>query len=131
MATLGQAYVDGDLDVDGRVEDIFNVVVELSAKGGGGPERRHARFGRHTRKVDAEAIAYHYDVSNDFYRISAREMVYSCAYFHSEDDTLEQAQRQKIDGILAKIGAQPGQTLLDIGCGWGALVLRAAPKFGA
>ena len=66
MATLGQAYVDGDLDVDGKVEDIFNVVVELSARGGSGPARRHARFGRHTRKVDAEAIAYHYDVSNDF-----------------------------------------------------------------
>ena len=131
IATLGQAYVDGELDVDGKVEDIFNVVVELSARGGSGPERRHARFGRHTRKVDAEAIAYHYDVSNDFYRLWLdREMVYSCAYFRSEDDTLEQAQLQKIDHILTKIGAQPGQTLLDIGCGWGALVLRAAQKFG-
>jgi cyclopropane-fatty-acyl-phospholipid synthase len=57
-------------------------------------------------------------------------MVYSCAYFRSEQDSLEDAQLQKIDHILTKIQAKPGQTLLDIGCGWGALVLRAAQKFG-
>jgi cyclopropane-fatty-acyl-phospholipid synthase len=131
MATIGQAYVDGDLDVDGKVEDIFGVIVELSARGGSGPERRNARQTRHTRKADAEAIAYHYDVSNDFYRLWLdREMVYSCAYFRSEQDSLEDAQLQKIDHILTKIQAKPGQTLLDIGCGWGALVLRAAQKFG-
>lgn len=131
VASIGQAYVDGEIDVAGRVDDIFNVVVELSARGGSGPERRHARPARHTRKVDAEAIAYHYDVSNDFYRLWLdREMVYSCAYFRSADDTLENAQLQKIDHILAKLQVRPGQRLLDIGCGWGALVLRAAQKFG-
>jgi cyclopropane-fatty-acyl-phospholipid synthase len=58
-------------------------------------------------------------------------MVYSCAYFENGDEDLATAQRKKIDHILTKIGVQPGQTLLDIGCGWGALVIRAAQKFGA
>ena len=58
-------------------------------------------------------------------------MVYSCAYFENGDEDLYTAQIKKIDHILTKIQLQPGQTLLDIGCGWGALVLRAAQKFGA
>ena len=58
-------------------------------------------------------------------------MVYSCAYFRREDDTLETAQEQKLDHILTKLMLKPGERLLDIGCGWGALVLRAVEKFGA
>jgi cyclopropane-fatty-acyl-phospholipid synthase len=87
---------------------------------------------RHTRKVDAEAIAYHYDVSNEFYGLWLdRNMVYSCGYFRSTEDSLEAAQIQKIDHILTKLRVQPGDRLLDVGCGWGALVMRAAQKFGA
>src|SRR5690606_3905273 len=75
---------------------------------------------------------YHYDVSNAFYAewLDPR-MVYSCGYFETGNETLEEAQLKKIDHILTKIQLQPGQRLLDIGCGWGALVLRAAQKFGA
>ena len=100
--------------------------------------RPAGRFGhvvrtvRHTRRIDADAIAYHYDVSNDFYRLWLDEnMVYSCAYFKERGNTLEQAQIQKLDHVLRKIRVQPGQRLLDIGCGWGALILRAAQQFGA
>lgn len=134
LDSLGSGYVEGILDVEGELEDIFDVAAGLA---------RHAvkptgRFGRvvrsvhHTKKIDSEAIAYHYDVSNDFYRLWLDEnMVYSCAYFKERDDTLEQAQVQKLDHVLRKIRLQPGQHLLDIGCGWGALILRAVQKFGA
>jgi cyclopropane-fatty-acyl-phospholipid synthase len=134
LASLGHAYVEGAIDVEGKATDLIDVATQLSAHG---PEtgerlRRRARTSRHTRDVDAEAIAYHYDVSNDFYAqwLDAR-MVYSCAYFRSPDDSLEDAQLQKIDHVLQKLRIRPGDRLLDIGCGWGALVLRAAEHFGA
>jgi cyclopropane-fatty-acyl-phospholipid synthase len=87
---------------------------------------------KHNKKSDSQAIQYHYDVSNEFYQAwLGPAMVYSCAYFENGDETLDQAQEKKIDHILTKVQLQPGQRLLDIGCGWGALVIRAASKFGA
>lgn len=130
MATLGQAYVEGEIDVVGAIDDVIGVVAQIAAHAGR-IGRHRPRMVRHSRKIDAEAIAYHYDVSNDFYRLWLdREMVYSCAYFRTPDDTLEQAQLQKLDYILGKLRLQPGQRLLDIGCGWGALVLHAARNYG-
>ncbi len=86
---------------------------------------------RHTRRDDREAIQHHYDVSNEFYALWLDpRMVYSCAYFRHEDDTLEQAQRQKLDHICTKLMLKPGEKFLDIGCGWGALAMRAAEKYG-
>ncbi len=86
----------------------------------------------HSRAADAEAVRYHYDVSNDFYAAWLDPgMVYSCAYFETGDETLAQAQLKKIDHILTKIALRPGQSLLDIGCGWGALAVRAAQRYGA
>jgi cyclopropane-fatty-acyl-phospholipid synthase len=88
---------------------------------------RHA----HTRASDRKAIAFHYDVSNDFYRLWLDEqMVYSCAVFESPSDSLEQAQRNKLDLICRKLRLQPGERFLDIGCGWGALVCWAARNYG-
>jgi cyclopropane-fatty-acyl-phospholipid synthase len=93
---------------------------------------RIRRYFDHTKSSDKKAIQYHYDVSNEFYKLWLDErMVYSCAYFENGDEDLATAQLKKIDHILTKIQLQPGQRLLDIGCGWGALVLRAASKFGA
>ncbi|MGB8410609.1 MAG: cyclopropane-fatty-acyl-phospholipid synthase family protein, partial [Gallionella sp.] len=89
-------------------------------------------FTRHSHRRDREAIEYHYDVSNDFYSMFLdRNMVYSCAYFRHEDDSLEAAQDQKLDHILNKLALKPGERLLDIGCGWGALILRAVKKYDA
>ncbi|MGV3653179.1 MAG: class I SAM-dependent methyltransferase [Noviherbaspirillum sp.] len=133
LATLGKAYVEGLLDVDGPLGAIVAVANGLAAQGarGDGRARLSMPF-RHTRKQDAEAISYHYDVSNAFYQAWLDEnMVYSCAYFENGDEDLATAQRKKIDHILTKVQLQPGETLLDIGCGWGALVLRAAQQFGA
>ncbi|MFM2485821.1 class I SAM-dependent methyltransferase [Celerinatantimonas yamalensis] len=133
LNSLGEAYVEGKLQVEGTVTDIIDVASQLvEASTGGALEHSKSKRFRHSRKIDAESIAYHYDVSNDFYREWLdTNMVYSCGYFHALDDTLEQAQEQKIDHILNKIRLQPGQTLLDVGCGWGALIIRAAQKYGA
>jgi cyclopropane-fatty-acyl-phospholipid synthase len=134
LDTLGQAYVEGLIDVEGSVPDILAVAHRLAATAepeGGLLGRLRRRFA-HTRESDSEAIQYHYDVSNGFYAQWLGEgMVYSCGYFENGDETLDEAQVKKIDHILTKIQLQPGQRLLDIGCGWGALVLRAAQKFGA
>lgn len=134
LFNLGKAYVEGHIDVEGRATEIISVGSAL-AQHTLKPEGRFARVVRsmhHTRKKDEEAIRYHYDVSNDFYRLWLDEnMVYSCAYFEHGDEDLAAAQLKKIDHILTKIRVQPGQTLLDVGCGWGALVMRAAEKYGA
>jgi cyclopropane-fatty-acyl-phospholipid synthase len=128
---LGSAYVEGKLEVEGKLADILQVAVRL-ARLGPIKARRGPRIFRHTRAADAEAIRYHYDVSNQFYSMWLdRNMVYSCAYFRSPQDSLDQAQMQKIDHILVKLRVKPGDRLLDIGCGWGALIIRAAEKFGA
>jgi cyclopropane-fatty-acyl-phospholipid synthase len=90
------------------------------------------RFSReHTKQSDRQAIAFHYDVSNAFYALWLdRERVYSCAYFENADDTLEKAQQNKLEHICRKLRLQPGERLLDIGCGWGALVCWAARHHG-
>ncbi|MFC7297126.1 class I SAM-dependent methyltransferase [Herminiimonas aquatilis] len=86
---------------------------------------------RHSKGSDQAAIAFHYDVSNLFYKLWLdKEMVYSCAYFESEHDTLERAQEHKLDHICRKLRLKPGERLLDIGCGWGAMVCWAARHYG-
>jgi cyclopropane-fatty-acyl-phospholipid synthase len=85
-----------------------------------------------TRDATARRIRFHYDRSNDFYRLFLdSQMVYSCAYFSRPDASLDQAQAAKLDHICRKLGLQPGDRFLDIGCGWGALVLNAARRFDA
>lgn len=85
----------------------------------------------HSRQSDRAAISFHYDVSNQFYKLWLDEqMVYSCAYFETPNDTLEEAQRNKLDHICRKLRLAPGERFLDIGCGWGALVCWAARHYG-
>ena len=86
---------------------------------------------RHSKDSDRAAIAFHYDVSNAFYRLWLDEQqVYSCAYFTSANESLDQAQRNKLEHVCRKLRLQPGEKLLDIGCGWGALVCWAALHHG-
>ena len=132
LMKLGQAYVEGHLRVEGPIVDVFRVGENLARNAASHGRRGLRRFAYHSKKRDREAIQYHYDVSNDFYSLWLdRNMVYSCAYYHSEGDSLETAQEQKLDHVLNKLMLSRGDRFLDIGCGWGALVLRAAKKYGA
>jgi len=134
LDNLAEGYVQGHFDVLGRSQDIVEAAAKL-AQTAVPMQGRFARIfspGRHSRAKDARAIEHHYDVSNAFYQLWLdAQMVYSCGYFPTQSETLAQAQSAKLDHILTKVMLKPGERLLDIGCGWGALVLRAAQKFGA
>ncbi|WP_432156921.1 class I SAM-dependent methyltransferase [Streptomyces sp. bgisy153] len=85
----------------------------------------------HTRRSDRRAISHHYDVGNDFYAlVLGPSMVYSCAYWASPDAGLADAQRDKLELVCRKLALTPGQRLLDVGCGWGSLVIHAAREHG-
>ena len=133
MSSLGEAFVEGHIDVDGDVREIVAIAEHLSRVGDEeqGRGRLPSWLARHTRKSDRKAIEYHYDVSNEFYSLWLDpRMVYSCAYFRTGDEDLETAQVQKLDHICRKLMLAPGQTLLDIGCGWGAMAIHAAKHYG-
>lgn len=132
LAKLGEAYVEGHVEVDGPIADVLRAAEALSRSLGGEKRGRLPVLRNlHSRKVDAEAIRYHYDVSNDFYALWLdRDMVYSCAYFKTGEEDIDAAQAQKLDHICRKLRLQPGEKLLDIGCGWGALVRFAAKHYG-
>lgn len=93
--------------------------------------RRTVEGLRHSMSRDAEAIAHHYDVSNAFYEhVLGPSMTYTCAVYESADKTLEEAQADKYDLVCRKLDLQPGQRLLDVGCGWGGMVRHAAKHYG-
>ena len=134
LGNLGSAYVEGDIDFIGKIDDILDVGLKLSDSTGGErfvlPTKSWRGRGRaHSKRRDKDSIAYHYDVSNEFYQLFLdANMVYSCAYFRSDDDTLDQAQLNKLDHILTKLQLRQGERFLDVGCGWGALIVRAAQR---
>ena len=153
---LARAWVDGSLTVQGDLEKVLALRPEFSGLqlshrerlrlaltavrvAGPGVLRRppapaiEASVGgrRHTPARDRRAVRHHYDLSNDFYRlVLGPSMVYSCAYFGSADETLEQAQERKLDLICRKLALAPDQRMLDIGCGWGSLVIHGAANYG-
>ena len=129
---LGEAFVEGHIRVTGPIQEVFKVGERLARATADKTRAGLYRVARHTRAQDRAAIAYHYDVSNNFYALFLdSNMVYSCAYYRNPDDSLESAQIQKLDHILHKLALKPGEHLLDIGCGWGALILHAAREYGA
>jgi cyclopropane-fatty-acyl-phospholipid synthase len=154
---FGRAYIEGDVDIEGDelvairliaqaapdelrigTRTLARTLLAASRLGVlGRPLPRpaeEARLGgvRHSKARDAAAIAHHYDVGNDFYRLVLGEsMTYSCARFIAPSDSLEDAQAAKYDLMCRKLGLGPGMSLLDVGCGWGGMVLHAASQYGA
>ena len=128
---LGEAYMDGIIEIEGSIEDLITSAYEntssfmLSSK-----FKKLMPKQSHTKAKSKEDVQTHYDLGNDFYEIWLDDsMTYSCAYFKSSEDTLEVAQQNKVDHILKKLDLSEGQRLLDIGCGWGSLILTAAREY--
>ena len=156
---LAEAYLHNAFDIEGDIEAAFEIadfllgrlddwkkkvklaglLVALPDRDGRSTMRQAVKQllpriqGRRSLlERDRRAVTFHYDVSNDFYRLWLdRQMVYSCAYFQSPNDDIDTAQERKLDYLCHKLRLRAGQRLLDIGCGWGALVLHAAKHFGA
>jgi cyclopropane-fatty-acyl-phospholipid synthase len=151
QVALAEAYIYGDIDIEGDILAIFPLAEYLHQKSFSTSEKvRLARLllglpsadrvdgtgkkfsGRvHSKIRDRHAVSFHYDVSNDFYKLWLdSRMVYSCAYFNSAEDSIDDAQAQKLDYICRKLRLRPGERLLDIGCGWGGLMVHAARNYG-
>ncbi|MGZ4754188.1 MAG: class I SAM-dependent methyltransferase [Acidimicrobiia bacterium] len=149
---VGRAYVTGEIDLDGDIFAVLalqerldglrvspaQVAAALRILGVRGlrplaPPAEEARLHgpRHSKERDAAAIAHHYDVSNEFYRIVlGPSMTYSCAVWTDATATLEEAQSNKYELVCTKLGLEPGMRLLDVGCGWGGMILHAAEHHG-
>jgi cyclopropane-fatty-acyl-phospholipid synthase len=156
---LARAYVAGHLDVDGDMYVALSRLAQAQAldvgwgerlqllQRLGGPKvlfprvppppqevrvnRRWLAGRRHSRQRDASAISHHYDVSNTFYEwVLGPSMAYTCACYPAADATLEQAQAVKFDLVARKLALKPGMRLLDVGCGWGGMVMHAAREYG-
>jgi cyclopropane-fatty-acyl-phospholipid synthase len=156
---LARAFVSGDLDVEGDLLELLGLrdrlvarahrlrarrypaaaVIALAAARLAGlgpippppPEEVRLRGGRHSRRRDAAAIAHHYDEDPEFYRLFLGEsLTYSCAYFPSPEASLDEAQTAKHELVCRKLGLRAGMRLLDIGCGFGSMVLHAARRYG-
>ncbi len=159
--SIVEAYLYGDIDIDGDIEaaaTLGDIAVARIGSVGGAVQllrdalalppdddgrsgetvgahvaRRLLRFGReHSSRRDAAAVRFHYDVGNEFYALWLdRRMVYSCGYFEHGDERLDDAQVAKLDLVCRKLRLTRGERLLDLGCGWGALVIHAAKHYGA
>lgn len=129
---MGEAYMDGDLEIEG---DLYNALDHFLGQMGKFSTDESALkkliFSSTGKKNQEKEVQSHYDIGNDFYKLWLDEtMSYSCGYFLHEDDSLYQAQVNKVDYILKKLHLSQGMSLLDIGCGWGFLLIEAAKKYG-
>ncbi|PSL58571.1 cyclopropane-fatty-acyl-phospholipid synthase [Saccharothrix carnea] len=150
---LARAYVTGHLEIIGDVYGALKQLSEISlrelpwgervellatlgrtrlgTKIEVPPQERRLRGLRHSKARDREAIAHHYDVSNTFYEwVLGPSMAYTCAVYPTAESTLEEAQFAKHDLVARKLGLKPGMRLLDVGCGWGGMVMHAAREYG-
>ncbi|WP_394622237.1 class I SAM-dependent methyltransferase [Lentzea sp. JNUCC 0626] len=152
---LARAYVSGELDVEGdlafglsqvwglvrrgvtrrpKLSEVVKLAMKLKVLGPNpdAPKEEARLSGAlHSKGRDRDAISHHYDLSNDFYQLVLDpSMAYSCAYFTSADEPVAQAQHNKLDLVCRKLGLEPGMRLLDVGCGWGSMIIHAAKHYG-
>jgi cyclopropane-fatty-acyl-phospholipid synthase len=139
VGAIGEAYVEGKVQIEGAMRDLIDATVGMLP---GNPAETDTAWwtrlmrlaksrGSHSLNKDAEQIQFHYDVSDDFYALWLDpRRVYSCAYFRTPELSLAEAQEAKLDHICRKLMLQPGERFLDIGSGWGGLLLWAAEHYG-
>ena len=151
---IGESYVRGDFDIDGDIVEAIGALSSVAAPRRASqladlarlwlllPTDRHRsdevgfapaelRAAVRSREWEMSAIQYHYDLGNDFYELFlGRQMVYTAAYFTDPSQSLDDAQTQKLDHVCRKLRLQPGERMLDIGCGWGALLIHAGTHYG-
>jgi cyclopropane-fatty-acyl-phospholipid synthase len=150
---FAEAYVYGDFDIEGDIFAFFRFTQFLIHKKPGlrdlvkivwnllrMPSVKRARTGhqpvklqgrKHSLERDKQAVGYHYDLSNEFFGLWLdKELLYTCAYFANAEESIDTAQARKLDYVCRKLRLQPGERLLDIGCGWGSLVMHAARHYG-
>src|SRR6478672_7722515 len=150
---LARAYVAGELELEGDLYALLEGVADVALNGI--PRAEQLRLARklapiavryrvrppaleyrppgrlHSKKRDSKVIAHHYDVSNTFYEwVLGPSMAYTCAVYPTVDATLEQAQSAKFELVAQKLALKPGMRLLDVGCGWGSMVMHAAAEHG-
>lgn len=151
--SLAEAYIFGDFDIEGDIESVFSLgnhletlldnktklltclvdVLKLPSYQKPLRGRSSAKLSgsKHSKNRDRQAVTYHYDVPNNFYKLWLdNRMVYSCAYFENPAECIHKAQERKLDYICRKLRLKPGEKLLDIGCGWGGLIIHAAKNYG-
>ncbi|GBG97253.1 SAM-dependent methyltransferase [Lactococcus termiticola] len=133
---LAEAYMNEDIEIEGSIQELIVSAYRkrdsfLTDQSGLTGKIAKRLMGSHTQKDSREDIHSHYDIGNDFYKKWLDPtMTYSCAYFANDEMSLEEAQIAKVHHILNKLNSQPGGRLLDIGCGWGTLVITAAQEYG-
>lgn len=150
LLKLGEAYLSGNIDIEGESEALFDLIACVQKmqlplanklilltqalrlpKWTHSHQVRQMRASQYANRNSRASISHHYDVSNNFYKLWLDpQMVYSCAYFRNDRQSLADAQCDKLDYICRKLRLQSGQNLLDIGCGWGALICWAARQYG-
>ncbi|MGN0485263.1 MAG: class I SAM-dependent methyltransferase [Lachnospiraceae bacterium] len=128
---LGEAYMNGDIEIKGDLYHVLNMFLGQMAKFSTDKKKlKKLIFTSSSKKNQKKEVSSHYDIGNDFYKMWLDEtMSYSCGYFAHKDDTLYQAQCNKVDRTLEKLCLKEGMSLCDIGCGWGFLLIRAAKKY--
>ena len=128
---LGSAFVEGRLELEGSISEAIRVCDELSQALVDDDDYTPPPRVYHDKATDAESISYHYDLSNDFYQLWLdRDMAYSCGYFETGEESLDEAQQAKFRLLCRKLRLKPGEYLLDVGCGWGGLARFAAREYG-
>ncbi len=134
---FGEAYTNGEIEIEGSMPELLRLGLAINFDDLEPNALRKLRLipdylkTRCTPKKARENISYHYDRGNDFYQLYLdKSMTYSCAYFRDEGDSLEKAQQAKYEHICRKLMLKPGERLLDIGCGWGGMLIYAASKYG-